>query len=60
MRRRRMTCSKCEKNELSSSRAQAARRRLGPAAARYVPTPRSNGDDAMAQISKALGSGPGR
>src|SRR6266699_928129 len=29
--------------------------RLGPeAAARYVPTSRSNGDDAMAQISKAL------
>ncbi len=35
--------------------------RLGPeAAARYVPTSRSNGDDAMAQISKALGSGAGR
>jgi hypothetical protein len=26
------------------------------AAARYVPTSRSNGDDALAQISKALGS----
>jgi hypothetical protein len=30
------------------------------AAARYVSTARSDGDDAMAQISKALGSGPGR
>jgi hypothetical protein len=46
----------------SAARAAAGdSERLGPeAAARYVPTSRSNDDDAMAQISKALGSGAGR